>query len=59
MIPLTQDEWFSVLDQLPNDKACGPSQILNEFYKHAGPSICSFTWLLAQYCFTLGFIPDD
>ena len=43
MTPPTQDEWFSILDQLPNDKACDPSQIPNEFYKHAGPSIYLLT----------------
>ncbi len=57
--PPTQNEWFSVLDQLLNDKAYNPSQILNEFYKYAGPSVRSLTWFLAQHCFILGFIPDD
>ncbi len=59
MTPPTQDKWFSILDQLPNDKVYGPSQIPNEFYKHVGPSIRSLTWFLAQHYFTLGFIPDD
>ncbi|CAJ0824185.1 11768_t:CDS:2, partial [Entrophospora sp. SA101] len=29
------EEWKMIIKQLPNDKACGPSQINNEMIKHA------------------------
>ena len=39
----TWDEWKSTIQSLPNDKACGPSKLHNEFYKHAGPQVALLT----------------
>ncbi len=39
----TWDEWIATLQSLPNDKACGPSKLHNEFYKHAGLSTKKLT----------------
>ncbi|SRR6266540_4821225 len=35
MDPPTWDKWISVMQSMPNDKACGPSNLHNKFYKHA------------------------
>ncbi len=43
MVPLTWEEWTATIQSLPNDKACGPSKLHNEFYKHAGPHIAKLT----------------
>jgi len=59
MISPTWDEWICILRALPNDKACGPSMLHNEFYKKAGSSLQHLTWELAKMCFQLGFIPDE
>src|SRR6266498_801394 len=59
MIPPTWDEWITTINALPNDKACGPSSLHNEFYKHAGLSLKKLTWKLVQMCFQLEVIPDD
>jgi len=58
MIPPTWDEWNVTLQSLPNDKACRPSKLHNEFYKHAGPFTKKLTWELAKMCFQQGYIPD-
>ena len=47
------------MQSLPNDKACGPFQLHNEFYKHADDSTKKLLWKLAKMCFQQGFIPDD
>ncbi len=39
MAPLIWDEWKATIQSLPNDKACRPSKLHNEFYKHAGPQV--------------------
>src|SRR6266542_7118579 len=59
MNPPTWDEWQATIQSLPNDKACGPSKLHNEFYKHAGNNTKRLTWILAKMCFQQGFIPDD
>ncbi len=59
MVPPTWDEWIATLQSLPNDKACGPSTLHNEFYKHAGLPLKKLTWKLAQMCFQLERIPED
>src|SRR6266540_4384229 len=55
----TWDEWTATLQSLPNDKACGLSQLHNEFYKHADDATKQLLWSLAQMYFRQGFIPDD
>src|SRR6266540_7513386 len=59
MDPPTWEEWNNTIHSLPNDKACGPSKLHNEFYKHAGPHVALLTWQLAKMCFQLEFIPDE
>jgi len=58
MDPPTWEEWNNTIHSLPNDKACGPSKLHNEFYKHAGPHVALLTWQLAKMCFQLEVIPD-
>jgi len=36
MDPPTWDEWNNAVQSMPNGKACGPSNLHNEFFKHAG-----------------------
>ncbi len=59
MVPPTWDEWSAILQSLPNDKACGPSNLHNEFYKQTEISSKKLTWELAKMCFKLDYIPDD
>jgi len=59
MVPPTWEEWIGILQSLPNDKACGLSNLHNEFYKQTGISSKKLTWELAKMCFKLGYILDD
>src|SRR6266540_1424801 len=59
MIPPTWEEWQATIQSLPNDKACGPSNLHNEFYKHAGPKVANLTWHMAKMCFQLAIIPEE
>ncbi len=36
MDPPTWDEWNNAVQSMPNGKACGPSNLHNEFFKYAG-----------------------
>ena len=59
MIALTREEWQATVQSLPNDKACGPSNLHNEFYKHADPKVADLTWHMTKMCFQLAYIPDE
>src|SRR6266498_634712 len=59
MNPPTWDEWQATIQSLPNDKACGPSNLHNEFYKHAGPKVANLTWHMVKMCFQLAIIPEE
>jgi len=51
MDPPTWEEWQVTIQSLPNDKACGPSKLHNEFYKHASPQVAQLVWQMAKMCF--------
>jgi hypothetical protein len=40
----SQEEWFEIIKQLPNEKATGTSLISNEMLKHLGTSAQEFLW---------------
>ena len=51
------DEWYRILDRLPNDKATGPSSISNEMLKHLGPHSRKYLWLIICGCLQISSIP--
>ena len=50
---------MKVVNALPNDKACGPSGIYNEYIKHLDDSTQRLLLKLIQMIFTVGDIPTD
>ncbi|CAJ0900770.1 1420_t:CDS:2 [Entrophospora sp. SA101] len=53
------EEWKMIIKQLPNDKACGPSQINNEMIKHAVNKVQKIMWRLICFCMKIGDIPNQ
>ena len=59
MQPPTFDEWISVLNSLPSEKAAGPSGITNEMITHLGSKTQHLLWQLICMCFSIGDIPNE
>src|SRR5438034_3664927 len=58
MIPISLDEWSSVIRSMPKDKAAGPSKLTYELLQHLGPSALEQTLQLANDCLVAGNIPS-
>ena len=54
----TEQEWYSVINKLPNDKAAGPSGITNEMLKHLGPNTAKCLWQFICACIRINDIPQ-
>jgi hypothetical protein len=52
-------EVLEVINQLPNNKACGPSGISYEMLKHAGTTFLNTITALFNRCLTSGQIPNQ
>jgi hypothetical protein len=59
MDPPTLHEWFDVINNLPSNKAMGPSKISNEMLKHLGPTAFNKLWILISHCITKSDFPDQ
>jgi len=51
------DEWYRIIDCLPNDKAPGPSSISNEMLKHLGLHSRKYLWLIICGCLQIRSVP--
>ena len=59
MDPPTLHEWFEVINNLPTNKATGPSKISNEMLKHLRPTAFNKLWIFISHCITKGDFPDQ
>jgi hypothetical protein len=59
LLDFTEDEVISTINQLPNNKACGPSGISYEMFKHAGPDFLTAITSLFNQCLTSQTIPKQ
>src|SRR6185295_1123898 len=59
LINFTEDEVSQTLNQLPNNKACGPSGISYEMLKHSGPTFITAITALFNKCLTSNRIPKQ
>jgi hypothetical protein len=53
----TADEWYAVVQSLPNEKAPGPSKISNEMLKHLGPITRKALWYIICGCLNTSLLP--
>src|SRR6266496_619717 len=58
MIPISLDEWTTVLRSMPKDKAAGPSKISYELMQHLGPLAIEQSLQLVNDCLLVGNIPS-
>src|SRR5260364_108499 len=56
---ISQEEVLTIISQLPNNKACGPSGISYEMLKHAGPKFLLAITSLFNYCLSAQAIPKQ
>ena len=57
MSPPSADEWYDLVNSLPNGKATGPSKVSNEMLKHLGPTTKKLFWYIICGCLQLSSIP--
>ena len=53
----TADEWYKIIDHLPNEKAPGPSKLSNEILKHLGLTAKKCLWYIICGCLKTASIP--
>src|SRR3954451_4460243 len=56
--PPSADDWYRIIDQLPNGKAAGPSKISNEMLKHLGPQTKKFLWYIICGCLQISSVSN-
>ena len=59
MDPPDFELWMTTVNDLPNDKAPGPSGICNEMLKHLGTDTQKILHLLISFCFLTNDIPTE
>src|SRR3954447_12292782 len=59
LISPTDEEWYSTISVLPNDKATGPSGISYEMIKNLSLSLSEYLKDIVTLCFNSGHIPSQ
>jgi hypothetical protein len=58
MDPPSQEAWSTIISNLANGKASGPSGISNEMLKHVGTKMSVAIWQLVRLCCIHNDIPN-